>query len=297
MRLRAGFVAVAIVLMASTAPAQLQVSERIEATARPANAPATVGELVGLLQSAAQARVRTNVISVEWSKEAFLIPVAGNAAGGGGTYFKSDVVFNNDRLQGQRIAVGWFAQGVNSCASALQYFNLGANSVTIADDFVGQSLGKTGLGGLLVVAVTAGGALDEDGLIDGYSRIWTPQPGSSGTTSQNFTAIDVQDSIGSLPATLMGLKQNNQYRTNVGVVNTDTAAHTWTFTSIFNGKITTTTVQPCSMSLVGAAAGSASASGNVAFTIKSDGFGFWWSGFGSSTDNTTGDGWVARAIQ
>ena len=295
MRLRTGFLAVVIVLfLGSTAAAQLHVTEAIEAAARPANGPATVGELVERLQS----RREASVISVEWAKDSFIIPVAGNAAGGGGTYFKSDVVFNNDRLAAQRIAVGWFAQGVNSCASSLTYFNLAANSVTIADDFVGQSLGKTGLGGLLVVAVTATGALDEDGEIDGYSRIWTPQPGSAGTTSQNFTAIDVQDSIGSLPATLMGLKQSAQYRTNVGIVNMDNAAaHSWTFTSIFNGVTTNVTVQPCSMQLVGAAAGSASPSGNVAFTVQSNGFGFWWSGFGSSTDNTTGDGWVSRAIQ
>ena len=295
MRLRTGFLAVVIVLsLGSAALAQVHVTETIEAAARPANAPATIGELVERLQS----RREASVISVEWAKDSFVIPVAGNAPGGGGTYFKSDVVFNNNRLAAQRIAVGWFAQGVNSCSSALTYFNLAANSVTIADDFVGQSLGKTGLGGLLVVAVTSGGALDDNGEIDGYSRIWTPQPGSSGTTSQNFTAIDLQDSLGSLPATLMGLKQSNQYRTNVGIVNLDNAAaHTWTFTSIFNGKVTNVSVQPCSMILTGAAAGSASPSGNLAFTVKSDGFGFWWSGFGSSTDNTTGDGWVSRAIQ
>ena len=294
MRLRTGLVAVVIALT-TTVAAQVHVTETMEATARPANAPATIGELVERMQSERSA----SVISVEWSKESFIIPVAGNAPGGGGTYFRSDVVFNNDRLAGQRIAVGWMAQGINNCAAPLQYFTLSANSVTIADDFVGQTLGKTGLGAVLVVAVDATGALDEEGLIDGYSRIWTPQPGSpSGTTSQNFTAIDVQDSIGSLPATLMGLKQSNQYRTNVGIVNMDNAAaHTWTFTSIFNGRVTTVSVQPCSMALTGAAANSASPTGNVAFTVKSDGFGFWWSGFGSSTDNTTGDGWVARAIQ
>lgn len=295
MRLRTEFIAMAIgMLTATVAMAQLRVNETIAAATAPANGPVTVGALLGRMQS----EVRASVISVEWSKDSFIIPVAGNTPGGGGTYFRSDVVFNNDRLQDQRIAVGWMAQGVNNCAAPLQYFTLSANSITVADDFVGVNLGKTGLGALLVVAVTATGDVDEDGQIDGYSRIWTPQPGSSGTVSQNFTAIDVQDSLGSLPATLMGLKQSAQFRTNVGVVNMDNAAaHTWTFTSIFNGRTTTMTVQPCSMILTGATAGSASASGNVAFTVRANASGFWWSGFGSSTDNTTGDGWVSRAIQ
>lgn len=295
MKIRATMAAVVLgAAFSSVASAQPVLEEMIKPAPRPANAPHTIGELVDRMRS----RVRASVIAVDWTTDSFVIPVAGNAAGGGGTYFRSDVVFNNDRLIEQRIAVGWLAQGQNSCAAPLQYFTLSPNSVTIADDFVNQGLNKTGLGALLVVAVSANGLLDEDGEIDGYSRIWTPQPGSTGTTSQNFAAIDVQDSLGSLPATLMGLKQSNQYRANVGVVNMDnTAPHTWTFTSIFNGRVTSVTVPACSMALTGAATGSASASGNVAFTVRSDGFGFYWSGFGSSTDNVTGDGWVSRAIQ
>ena len=288
------FAVVLTILAALPVGAQIQLQESVEAIDRPASAAATIGDLITRMRD----RVESSVISVEWTSNSFIIPVAGNTAGNGGTYFRSDVAFNNDRLEAQRIAVGWLAQGLNNCAEPLTYFNLSANSVTIADDFVGTSLGKTGLGALLVVAVDANGVVDDNGEIDGYSRIWTRQPGSTGTVSQNFTAIDVQDSLGSLPATLMGLKQSSQFRTNVGIVNLDNSAtHTWTFTSIFNGRTTRLTVPPCSMAQVGAAANSGSSSGNVAFTVESDGFGFYWSGYGSSTDNTTGDGWVARAIQ
>jgi hypothetical protein len=287
------------VLLATTAinsaSAQQQFREDLVPAVMASGAPVTLGDL---LQRMRPSEVKSSVIAVDWTTDSFIIPVAGNAAGSGGTYFRSDVVFNNDRLQDQRIAVGWFAQGQNNCSAALQYFNLSANSIVVADDFVGQHLGKSGVGALLVVAVTANGLVDDNGEIDGYSRIWTPQPGSTGTVSQNFTAIDVNDSIGSLPATLMGLKQSTQFRTNVGIVNMDnTAAHNWTFTSIFNGRTTSLSVQPCSMLQTSATAASASTTGNVAFTVKSDGFGFYWSGFGSSTDNVTGDGWVSRAIQ
>lgn len=287
--------AVLLLAIATALVAQPQVTETMQRIDRPANAPATVGDLLTMMR---ERESRAKVISLDWTTDSFVIPVAGNAAGGGGTYFRSDVVFNNDRLVNQRIGVGWLAQGQNNCAAPITYFTLSPDSITIADDFVGRDLNRTGLGAVLVVSVTATGSADEDGEIDGFSRIWTPQPGSSGSVSQNFAAIDVNDSIGSLPATLMGLKQSTQFRTNLGIVNLDTsAAHTWTFTSIFNGRTTTLTVPPCSMVQTTATAGSASASGNAAFTVRSDGFSFWWTGYGSSTDNVTGDGWVARAVQ
>jgi hypothetical protein len=296
MTVRAWIPALALgVLSATSLSAQKQVREELLPAVRPANAPATIGEFIAMKNSR---QPRANVITVEWSTDSFVIPVAGNTPGGGGTYFRSDVVFNNDGLDEQLIGIGWLPQGQDNCSAPLQYFTLGENSVTIADDFVNRTLGKQGLGGLLVLGVTPEGELDDEAQIDGYSRIWTPQPGSNGTTSQNFTAIAIQDSLGSLPATLMGLRQNGQFRANVGVLNMDNSlAHTWTFTSLFTRAVTTVTVPACSMALVNAAANSGSPSGNVAFTVQTTATGFWWSGFGSSTDNTTGDGWVARAIQ
>jgi hypothetical protein len=272
---------------------QKQVRETLEPAVRPASAPSTIGGMIERMH-----KVKASVVALDWTTSSFIIPVAGNTPGSGGTYFRSDVVFRNDRSTSQRIAVGWLAQGQNNCSQPVQYFTLTANSITAIDDFVNHQINKSGLGGLLVLAVTATGDADDDGEIDGYSRIWTPQPGSSGSVSQNFTAIDVNDSLGSLPATLMGLKQNSQFRTNVGIVNLDTSAgHTWTFTSDFTGAVTSLFVQPCSVGQIGAVAGSGSALGNASFTVKSDGFGFYWSGFGSSSDNVTGDGWVSRAIQ
>lgn len=291
-------VLVVIVSIAASASAQRHVVEDIQRVERPHGAPRTIGELVERVRASQAGRVRANVISVDWTTDSFIIPVAGNAAGANNTYFRSDVSFNNDRLADQRITVGWLAQGVNSCAEPLQYFVLGSNSITLSDDFVAQKLGKTGIGAILVVSVTANGSYDDDGEIDGVSRIWTPQPGTGGTVSQNFAAIDVRDSLSSIPATLMGLKQNSQFRANVGVANLDNvAAHTWRFRSIATGVTTTISVPPCSMALTAAANGSASNSGNVAFTVTGDTGGYWWTGFGSSTDNVTGDGWVSRAIQ
>jgi len=285
----------AAALLLSTAVsvhAQKQFRETLEPSAGTSSAPMTIGQAIQRLHGA-----KASVIEFEGDDSSFIIPLAGNTPGNGGTYFRSDVVLSNSRSVAQRIGIGWLAQGVNNCSAPLQYFNLPANSVTALDDFVGTTLGKSGLGAVLVLAVLNDGSLDDNGTINGYSRIWTPQPGSTGTVSQNFAAISALDSIGSLPAMLMGLKQNTQFRTNVGVVNLDSAAHTWAFRSVFTQQVTNLSVSPCSVSQIGAAAGSGSSLGNVAFSVTTDASGAVWSGFGSSTDNVTGDGWVSRATQ
>jgi hypothetical protein len=179
----------------------------------------------------------------------------------------------------------------------MQYFSVPANTVAAVNDFVGTQLGKSGLGALFIEGVDASGNADAGASLDGYSRIWTPQPGSSGAVSQNFDAVSLTDSIGSLTAYIIGLKQSASYRSNVGIVNLDTTAHNWTIRSAMTGASSTVTVQPFSVSQTGAPGGSADAAGNVVLTLASDGFGFFWSAYGSSTDNVTGDGWVARAKQ
>jgi len=37
--------------------------------------------------------------------------------------------------------------------------------------------------------------------------------------------------------------------------------------------------------------------GDLAVSMKSDGFGFWWSAYVTSVDNRTGDGWVSHVNQ
>ena len=281
------------IAMVSSAQGQiLNAVTSIERIDRPGDAPLTIAEAVHIAP-----RVRVAVVSLDFHDNAFIIPVAGNLQGSGGTFFRSDVSLANYRAATQRIGVGWMAQGVNSGNSALQYFTIPANTVANLNDFVGVTLGKTGLGGLFIEGVDSAGNLDSNASLDGFSRIWTPQPGSSGSVSQNFDAVSITDSIGSLTAYIIGLKQSSAFRTNVGIVNLDTAAHNWTIRSAITGASSTVTVQGFSITQTGAPAGSADSGGNVALTLNSDGFGFYWSAYGSSTDNTTGDGWISRAKQ
>jgi len=262
--------------------------------ARPAGAPATIAEGVRSLRE----RAVPKVIAVDLRDQAFLIPIAGNTAGSGGTYFRSDVAIGNYRSATQNLGVGWMVAGANNAQAPLSYFSIPANSVATLDDFVGKTLNKTGLGGILIFGVDSAGNNDSAASLDGFSRIWTNQPGAVGTVSQNFDAISLTDSIGSLTAYIVGLKQSGDFRANVGVVNLDTATHTWTARSVQTGAVTTLTVPPYSVVQTGVAAGSATPSSpNLVLTLQSDGFGFWWSAYASSTDNHTGDGWVCRAKQ
>lgn len=268
--------------------------------AAPPSAPLTVGDAVRAVrtQRPVAKSPQSNVILLESTDEAFIIPVAGNAPGSNGTYFRTDLALVNDRSTEQNIGVGWMAQGVDNTNAGIAYYSLPANTFVAIDDFVGGVLQKQGLGALFIFGVTASGATDTAAQIDGYSRIWTPQPGSKGTVSQSFPAVSLTDSIGSLVANLVGLKQNAQFRTNIGVVNLDSIAHTWTARAAGSGVVTMITVPPFSMAQVPLAPNSAgTSSGNVGLELKSDGFGFWWSAYGSSTDNYTGDGWVSRATQ
>jgi len=281
------------VLVAGSLSAQLIPIER------PAGAPAELGDAVQQIRADFLQRAggSKRVVSVDTSDSSFLIPIAGNTAGSGGTYFRSDVVIANYRAVTQNIGIGWMALGADNTHSPLTYFTIPANTVAALDDFVGQTIHKTGLGGILVFGVDSGGANDSSANLDGFSRIWTPQPGSSGSVSQNFDAVSLTDSIGSLTAYILGLKQSASFRSNVGVVNLDTVSHTWTVRSVQTGATTTLTVPPYSVVQTGIVAGSAGSSPNFAVTVNSDGFGFWWSAYASSSDNVTGDGWVARAKQ
>ncbi|HXH41453.1 MAG TPA: hypothetical protein VNN08_22690, partial [Thermoanaerobaculia bacterium] len=114
---------------------------------------------------------------------------------------------------------------------------------------------------------------------------------------QNFTSVSLQDSLGSLTAYALGLRQDSGFRVGAGVVNLDSVSHTWTVTSIATGARATIFVPAYSLAQTTLPGGFGSPAGNVNLTFNSDGSGFWWSGYASSTDNVTGDGWVSRATQ
>jgi hypothetical protein len=237
------------------------------------------------------AQIRPKVIDVDWETYAFLIPAAGSLAGNFGTFFRSDVTLANRRSVDQIIAVLWVARGVNNSSSPVQRFTLRANTTTVISDFVSRSLGKSGLGSIVVIAQDSAGNVDTLGQIDGFSRIWTNQPGAPGTVSQDFPPVGVQDSLATSYG--YGLRQDEQYRTNVGLVNLYETAQTFTIAvSGLRGSTTfTVTVQPYSMEQPALPAG---IYGDLYLRISSGPNLNWWSAYGTSVDNITGDGWVSH---
>ena len=246
-------------------------------------------------------RIRPNVIESETADSAFLIPAAGNLQGSNGTFFRSDVTFGNFNAVTQNIGVGWLQTGKDNSTSPLTFFTIPANSIVAINDFVGTTLKTSGLGALLIIAFDATGKnADSEAFIDGFSRIWTPQAGSSsGTVSQSFPAVSLFDSVDDSTAFALGLRQDASYRTNVGVVNLDSVVHTWTITSINTKSTMTLQVLPFSLSQTGVPASFAGSGGNLSLTydVPAGVDSFTWSAYASSVDNVTGDGWVSRATQ
>lgn len=259
----------------------------------------SVGNMLAAVKEARthhRGRVQPNVIQEDFTDNSFIIPAAGNLQGGNGTYFRSDITLINHSFTPQKIIVGWLPANTNNCAEPVTEITLDAG-VRHFDDFVGQTLGKTGIGTLFFMAVDDEGELDQFAFIDGFSRIWTPMPnGLAGTSSQQFAAIETDDLIGSLDAFLFGLRQDAGFRTNVGIVNFDNVAHSWT--TEFHPSVGTRpadgliSVPPCSMSQ------SAIPPGNfgplLVQIVPRDGTNNAWSAYGSSTDNSTGDGWIVK---
>src|SRR5262249_17937898 len=143
-------------------------------------------------------------IGLDSADTAFLFAAAGSVQGAGGTYFRSDVTIINHRNADQIIAIGWLAQGVDNSNELTQLFHIPARTPIIRAHFVANPLGKAGLGAVLALAQTAGGAADSGAQIDGFSRIWTNQPGAQGTVSQGFPSVSIIDSVGSLTAYALG---------------------------------------------------------------------------------------------
>jgi hypothetical protein len=239
-----------------------------------------------------KSRPRASIIAVDWDDSEFIIPAAGSLQGNQGTYYRSDVTLSNQRSVAQKIAVLWVAQGVNNGSSLVTYFSLPASSVTFQDDFVAKALGKTGLGGIVVIGVDAANNPDPNAQLDGFSRIWTPQPNAGGTVSQEFAAVDYEDTLSTSYG--YGLRQDPQFRTNIGFVNLYATSNTFNVAIVGTGGTTnfTQTVMPYSMQQRSVPAGNW---GNFFVRVNSAATNFnWWSAYASSTDNITGDGWVSH---
>lgn len=229
------------------------------------------------------------------SARLLLFPAAGSVAGANGVFFKSDVTlvsFNPD--DHQHIVAIWLRNGANTDDPPAVELTLDADTYYTFEDFVGTVLERTNeLGSILIIPVDDEGDINfADAAIDGFSRIWTPQPNASGTVSQPFEATDPFSFYVFETATIMGLRQDTQYRTNYGIVNIDDVPHTFNVHFLGENQQTTSTITIPAGGMVHQAIPQGNY-GPLVIEMDVDDPEAPWIGYGTSNDNITGDGWVS----
>ncbi len=223
-----------------------------------------------------------------------LIAAAGALSGANGTFFRSDITIINYRSDTDQIVrLQWLPQGGSSTGIAQKDITLSKLTGMSREDFVTDVLNQTGLGSILVTAMTSNGQFDTAGKLHATVRIWSNQPGlSSGTVSQTFPVIAVSD-INSARLLIVGQRRDDRYRTNLGIVNLDPQAQTFAITvqADLRSELLNVSVPPFSMQQV-PLTGPGAANLQIAVTNVSPGFqSSRYIAYGSTVDNITGDSW------
>ncbi|MEO8215753.1 MAG: hypothetical protein ABI718_01605 [Acidobacteriota bacterium] len=230
-----------------------------------------------------------------------VIPAAASKSGANGTFFRSDITVLNFADHMQRVQFRWLPQGGGAGSTTtldMQTFN-GLRS----GDFVAEVLNQSGLGSILVTAVTNDGLEDPNGRLYAASRIWTPQAGTTGTTSQSFPSVPFT-SIDSPAATIfaMGAADDpDRYRVNVGIVNLD-PVNTQQFqiaipTVLGPSPTVDVSIPPMSMQQVAFGNGvSPTSQFSIVNNSPAGSRSNAWIAYGSTVDNVTGDAWSELAV-
>ncbi len=229
-----------------------------------------------------------------------IVPVAGNAAGANGTFFRSDISVINLRNATQRIQMFWLPLGVQGSATPIGMLTLPPQQGVLSDqgDFVGEFLQTTGLGGIEFVGVTEQGVFDPSAQIHVTSRIWTPRPdGGAGTMSQTLPAIVAGQNDTSNVKAVFGLRRGSQYRLNVGVMNPSSTTQRFHFTIVAAGLVTDRFELDVPPRSIRQELAPGTSSGFVQVLIEDLGGGAGeWQGWASSVDNQSGDAWSQIAV-
>lgn len=276
----------------------LSVSGQVSPAAKRAQA---LRELELVRAASRPGAVRPHAVLDADAENWIFVGAAGSLAGNFGTFYKSDVTIVNHRDVPQVVRARWIPAGQDGFSTEEVFLTIPANSFVAYDDFVGQTMGYSGLGSLEFVARDAEDFIDLNARIDVFSRIWTPQPRTTlGTVSQNFAGVGLFYGIGNLPAVAPGLRQNPQFRTNVGIVNLDLFNDHVFKVTVSGTKGSTTfnmTIPSFSMLQQNIPSGEW---GDLIVTFEpadpADTLDLWFA-YATTSDNGTGDGWVSIASQ
>jgi hypothetical protein len=237
-----------------------------------------------------------NLVIPQGGTPQLLIPAAGSVQGANGTFFRSDITLVNYTDHAQHVQLRWLPQGVTGNGIPVREVILQPLSGLVSEDFVGSVMGQSGLGAILVTGVASDGFGDSTARLFATSRIWSNQPGlSNGTVSQSFPSLPTTAINSSTQLSLLGLRRDDRYRLNVGIVNLDSANEQRyqiiAASTSSAAETITVTVPPRSLvqtPIVGGPLVNLQINvTNVSTPIRTD----TWIAYASSVDNTTGDAW------
>jgi hypothetical protein len=232
-----------------------------------------------------------------------LIPVIGNAVTGRGEHFKSDITFVNYNVDDQRVEMIYMPSGNPGGTVVLRGPLPGDVPPFTIADFVGTEIeDRIGtIGALLILPIDANDDFDPNGAIDAHSRIHTPIPAMpQASVSMQFPGVDPSHLQGEYEAINLGLRQDADFRTNVGIVNLEDFPIEFVATMFpENGtqfSESTITVQGLAMIQQGLPNPTIGPF-NLIVSVNQDipGDNQWWSTYAASVDNISGDGWVSIA--
>lgn len=258
--------------------------------------------LLTLFLAATLSAQQTDDLIIPQSAAPFVIaPVAGNAAGANGTFFRTDVNVINLRNTAQRVALYWLPQGQAGSVLPTRIIDLNPLSGFSSEDFVGEILNRSGLGAIQFAALNPDASFDPGGLLHVTSRIWTPRPdGAAGTMSQSFPSVVGGGAEQSNLKAIFGQRRSSQYRLNAGAMNPSSTTQRFRVTAHISGtggldtQVVEFDVNPRSMQQI-TVPGTSSGTVQVLIENITGGAGD-WHGWASSVDNQSGDAWSQLAF-
>lgn len=231
-----------------------------------------------------------------------LIPAGGAAAGVNGTFFRSDISIVNLAGHDQTVLAQWLPQPGLTLPPPVQ-LQIHALSGIRSADFVNVYLSQTGLGAIIITGVQSDGiTLDTTARLFVSARIWTPQPGTNGTTSQDLVTIPTAGINNPLAAIfgVGGADNPSQYRVNVGIVNVDpTRTQKFLVTYALSDSTqsnTEVTLPPMTMTQIPAGTPSSPPEILIQNETEAATRSNLWTAYGSTINNVTGDASTEIAV-
>jgi hypothetical protein len=216
-----------------------------------------------------------------------IVPIAGNIHGAHGTSFKTDLTIRNSAAVAQGIDLTFLpADSDNSSGDGVSaaLIQLQPHTTVTYEDVVGGLFARTGIGSILIQA--------PDRVMASY-RIYTQQPGKEGTTSESADALPLSAGSDVSEDRIIGLIHDASFRTNIGIVNLDpTETRTFHVTAVGSRDHATMDVAVPPMSVHQHPLPSVNL-GYVTVDVALIGApSRYWTAYGSSIDNVTGDSWL-----